>query len=52
MPKTYIDPENAGEFLTEDDDGTVRESTPEEAEEVIEQWNQWDKEGTDNGKDS
>lgn len=40
MPTTYIDPNDPGSFITEDDDGTTREATPEEAEEQIEQWEQ------------
>ncbi|MHC5935168.1 hypothetical protein [Nostoc sp.] len=43
MPRTYCDPENPGDFVTEEDDGPTRESTQEEIEETVEQWQEWDK---------
>ncbi|MBH8574074.1 hypothetical protein I8752_13805 [Nostocaceae cyanobacterium CENA369] len=47
-PKTHLDPEEPGSFVTEDDDGTIREATPEEIEETIKQWEQWENDASSN----
>lgn len=43
MPRTYADSQNPGDFVTEDDDGTTREATPEEVEDTLEEWEQLQK---------
>jgi hypothetical protein len=40
--KTYCDPEELGSFITEDEDGTTREATPEEVEVILEAWSSYE----------
>ena len=39
-------PRTDGKKFYTDDKGKERECTPEESEEVIQQWQQWEEEGT------
>ncbi|BBD60262.1 hypothetical protein NIES2109_30590 [Nostoc sp. HK-01] len=48
-PRTYIDPAD-NDWVTEEDSGETREATPEEIDETIQQWEQYEQDGDEASK--